>query len=676
MAQIGIKNLTTLAQLAQEIEKKRLMYMKLQALIEGLARNGALIEGEARVLNPLEAELDKAVETLRELESVKRNAEVQEKLTRLKVSLSGARWRLADKMLEDLEGEARRQDELLRVIRSKVIAYRTRIDELEGEISRARTFSAAIVSEERQLIGWADLVSQVERALDDLPQYALQYGLPIETLAEKLKEISDEGLQKLSNQINTEVERVRPFARDVDILLLKEPSGKKRRLNYTVMLRKAEPSDRLSGGPRGGPKTNIRDTRTLTKQDREEMSQSIKEITKAIDLGLARQFAIRRVENQAVAKVEPQIESQATGQDGSASDSHDSVQAEVITDADTSADTRQALDRADQDNRARHTRPFASPQNGTPQPRSLNDLLGYVGNLMYRLCIPEEIQRYLMETPSSVTITTNDLELPWELMCYRKTSPAELVPQPSADSGYTFLCLDRPVARMPMGRAFPRSGAGPIRQGKLRFLLIYADPTNTLPRASEEITTIHSALKDEWGDRIEIEVLSGEKAKGAELNWGLLAGRYDVIHYAGHASFNENEPDLSGLLLHDGEFYSQKIRRLLDGQPLVFLNACQSGRAANEKAAQQVGYFHEPAEGLASAFIYGGAGGCIGSLWPIYDRPAAEFAIEFYRQVLRGHMIGEAMLEARRKIRLNFPNEITWAAFVLYGDPTFRLAES
>jgi hypothetical protein len=38
-------------------------------------------------------------------------------------------------------------------------------------------------------------------------------------------------------------------------------------------------------------------------------------------------------------------------------------------------------------------------------------------------------------------------------------------------------------------------------------------------------------------------------------------------------------------------------------------------------------------------------------------------------------MIGEAMRQARLKIRADHPNEITWAAFVLYGDPTYRLVE-
>ena len=116
------------------------------------------------------------------------------------------------------------------------------------------------------------------------------------------------------------------------------------------------------------------------------------------------------------------------------------------------------------------------------------------------------------------------------------------------------------------------------------------------------------------------------------------------------------------------------MRRLLEGRPLVFLNACESGRTANEQEPQAVRrYLQRPAEGLASSFLYGGAAGCIGALWPVYDRPARDLAVEFYNRVVEGHMIGEALRQARLCIREQYPDQITWASFVLYGDPTYQL---
>jgi CHAT domain-containing protein len=238
------------------------------------------------------------------------------------------------------------------------------------------------------------------------------------------------------------------------------------------------------------------------------------------------------------------------------------------------------------------------------------------------------------------------------------------------------LCLNRPIARMPMGYSFPARRNQLVREGsKLRFLLIYSDPGGNLPAARKEVEQIQAGLERDWKDQIDIKVIDREQASGHELNSLLWTGAYDVIHYAGHAHFDENDHELSGLILKDEEiFFAQKIRRILEGKPLVFLNACESGRTANEENAQEVKqYLQKPAEGLAASFIYGGAIGCIGSLWPVYDEPAAQFAIQLYNKVLEGYMIGEAMRLVRRKIREDFKNQITWASFVLYGDPTFRL---
>jgi hypothetical protein len=59
--------------------------------------------------------------------------------------------------------------------------------------------------------------------------------------------------------------------------------------------------------------------------------------------------------------------------------------------------------------------------------------------------MPKQIVQFLKTQPCSLTLTTNDLELPWELML-------------TGDSpkGDKFLCLHRLVARLPMGYVAPR----------------------------------------------------------------------------------------------------------------------------------------------------------------------------------------------------------------------------
>jgi hypothetical protein len=61
------------------------------------------------------------------------------------------------------------------------------------------------------------------------------------------------------------------------------------------------------------------------------------------------------------------------------------------------------------------------------------------------LFIPEQIAQFLRTQECSLTLTTNDLELPWELML----TDSNLREQ-------KFVCTERPVARLPMGYVIPR----------------------------------------------------------------------------------------------------------------------------------------------------------------------------------------------------------------------------
>jgi CHAT domain-containing protein len=231
---------------------------------------------------------------------------------------------------------------------------------------------------------------------------------------------------------------------------------------------------------------------------------------------------------------------------------------------------------------------------------------------------------------------------------------------------------------MPLGGVFPppprrRSAAAGAQ--KRRMLLIHSDPKGDLPAAAREADEIANALSD----KLEIERVDPDQATNAHINDILMGKPFDFLHYAGHAYFDKKDPNLSGLQLKDSRLTAEKIRRLNKGGSLVFLNACESGTVARDSEAQQVSYLlsnPEPVVGLASAFVYSGALGCVGSLWPVYDRPAAELAVKFYEYVLLGEPTGEALRKARNDIRVLYPREVTWAGYVLYGDPTFRLTET
>ncbi len=102
----------------------------------------------------------------------------------------------------------------------------------------------------------------------------------------------------------------------------------------------------------------------------------------------------------------------------------------------------------------------------------------------------------------------------------------------------------------------------------------------------------------------------------------------------------------------------------------------------------------ERTKGFATLVISGGAIAYVGAQWPIQDLSAALFGAAFYQQLMSGARVGDAMLYARRacaKGEFNeallevlptniipeaLVSEVTWANFVLYGQPLKRFIQT
>ncbi len=592
------------------------------------------VAGEEALLAAVD---DKMRQTDGILVNLERNeVTVEQALKNLDAVAQGYEWRVIEGVQPDLDRKIAEQNNVLLHLQSQVDGWKTRLEPVRASIDEALTVRAPVARERAVVERMAGLVAAAERALSDrryLDAYEPLRRLEPSSATPASEEeppqprasvpTPDESPEGVAQRVRAKVAATQRFSGRAEVLLLH--SAAEGLHTYTVLLR--TPSEVGTQG------FSIQDSSSLVDQDRAYMRDAISRITKAVDSAIARSFR------------------PATESVGARSAT---VAAPVVPAAAAIRDLRPQ-----------------SPSGEDATPDDLSTLVRDMGKVMFRLIAPDRMREYLSNNPCSLTITTDDLELPWELMY------DESLEGPASEAGLGFLCLQRPIARMPMGRAFPRQRPVARRTDKLRFLLIHSDPDRNLMAAGSEVQKIKESLtSDQVGrENVDVTVLGPDDITGEALNRALLGGRYDVIHFAGHASFDEANPELSGLILKNHErFLSQKIQRFLEGQPLVFLNACQTGRTANSDAPQSVGeYFWRPAEGLASAFLYGGALGCVGSLWPVYDDPAAEFAIEFYKQALEGQMLGEAMRTARRVTRERYSDSITWASFVLYGDPTYRL---
>ena len=91
----------------------------------------------------------------------------------------------------------------------------------------------------------------------------------------------------------------------------------------------------------------------------------------------------------------------------------------------------------------------------------------------------------------------------------------------------------------------------------------------------------------------------------------------------------------------------------------MFINACRSaGLAAT----------YNRLDGWANKFLEAGAAAFIGSLWAVSDGASREFAQELYRRLQHGLTLGDAVMAAR-KAAASTPDDPTWLAYPVYGDP-------
>ncbi len=147
---------------------------------------------------------------------------------------------------------------------------------------------------------------------------------------------------------------------------------------------------------------------------------------------------------------------------------------------------------------------------------------------------------------------------------------------------------------------------------------------------------------------------------------------YKILHFATHGFLNQQNPELSGLVLslYDEKRNSQNgFLRIIDlysmrlNTDLVVLSACQTGLGKETDS--------EGIVGLTNGVMYAGASGVVSSLWKVEDAATAELMKRFYRAMIKENQSPSAALrtaqnEMRQISRFNNPRY--WSGFTLNGD--------
>ena len=151
--------------------------------------------------------------------------------------------------------------------------------------------------------------------------------------------------------------------------------------------------------------------------------------------------------------------------------------------------------------------------------------------------------------------------------------------------------------------------------------------------------------------------------EASETNLKNKASSYDVLHFATHATFDNDDPFNSSLLLasdgsNDGKLTVEEIYQLQLKPSLVVLSACDTGLGKYSAGDEIIGFYR--------AFMYAGAKSIIATLWPVSDEATSFLINEFY-QSLKKNSLGESLRMAQLKTKEKYPNPANWGGFILVG---------
>jgi hypothetical protein len=297
------------------------------------------------------------------------------------------------------------------------------------------------------------------------------------------------------------------------------------------------------------------------------------------------------------------------------------------------------------------------------------DLRAFGADLLDEL-VPKELQKILWDNRNrvrSIQVVSTEPFIPWELVHLRNPD----VPGMPAE---TCFLGQMGLIRWALGIS---KYNWPVKQIKIRAGKVYS----VVPDYPVEDMELPSAAKESDFLKNKFGAKRLEAKAGKVRDFISKPGNFDLLHFVCHGEANSTAIADAKLLMkgsvdrsNGGERYIEdpftaKVAskycsiRAKDNAPMVVLNACQVGRQ---------GYRLTSIGGFAEAFLKGGAGAFIGTLWSVGDAPASTFTIELYEQLLGSKTLSEATIAGREAARRG--RDATWLAYVVYGHPYMTIA--
>lgn len=280
---------------------------------------------------------------------------------------------------------------------------------------------------------------------------------------------------------------------------------------------------------------------------------------------------------------------------------------------------------------------------------NLRSTLRDIGEALFKQFFPKPLQDFLRDTEQSYLYFHVDAVL--------ASLPLEIL-----HDGSTFLWEKFYVGKAIKGQDISLSDYHP---SEIINMLVIADPREDLEWARREGELLFEHLASFVSSKkINLTLIGGKSVTKLNILQAILGK--DIIHYAGHLHYSKN-PDENGWLLAGGKILYAREFKQSGAQPkLIFCNSCLSARSD-----QHIGDASWYAQ-YASAFIRAGRTSYIGTNWELPDRePTLDFTARFYDHIFQGKSLGEALQLSRSHAQEHFSlNDLTWASYLLMGNPT------
>jgi hypothetical protein len=338
--------------------------------------------------------------------------------------------------------------------------------------------------------------------------------------------------------------------------------------------------------------------------------------------------------------------------------------------------------------------------------------LNWLAPLMSRMVLPGDLQTLIsVDAPLVFEVDRHTAQIHWELVVDLIRSSSTAIEGTNRP-----LVLQTSVSRQ-LRTTYSRVPAVDVQISDGLNVLVIGDPgpeTLQLPEARAEALAVYETL---FGLGVNVTALIGAPPKDAgpgapprpapaprapsgkngppsptsagrlDVLRELLPGKYQIVHYCGHGTFDADDATRAGWVFEDGLLTARELAQLGTPPRLVVANACFTARLAGLAPGQPgrpttvAGREAQLAPSLADEFFRSGVSHYVGAAWKVADADAKVFSVTFYKQLLGAARatMGEALTQARNAVWESHPDVpierrgTTWAAYQHYGDPGDRI---